>query len=213
MMRVSLFTINFKKMMAVGVAAMTLCLAGCGQADQVKTISKEGQTASEAGGATTEKGASNGETKTSSQSSASGEKKAAADGYFFDADGLTITTDIEMAPVLEVLGEPGKYFEAASCAFEGLDKYYTYEHFEIDTYPDGDKDYISAIVLIDDLVSTPEGITLGSTRDDVTAAYGENYTMNGSSFIYTKGTTHLTFVFQGNEVKNISYDTVKLDDQ
>ncbi len=209
MMRVNLFTINFKKVVVAGLAMSMLCLFGCGQGDQVKTISKQSQSTEAAKETATEK---NEEVVAETKVEEASIPENVTDGFYFDANGTNITTDIDFAPVLVALGEPNTYFEAASCAFNGLDKYYTYDHFEIDTYPDGDKDYISAIVLIDDIVSTPEGLSLGASRDDVIAVYGDSYVMNGSSFVYTKGTTHLTFVFEGNTVKNISYDTVKLDD-
>ncbi len=206
-MRVSLFTINSKKVLAAA-ALCAITLSGCGQADQVKTIDKQAQ----AGASTEAAGASEGEAAAATEEKADGTSEAATDGYYFETEGVTLTTDIEMAPVLEKLGDSNTYFEAASCAFNGLDKFYTYDHFEIDTYPEGDKDYISAIVLLDDIVSTPEGIAVGAGVDEVIAAYGEGFTRNGSSYIYTKGTTHLTFVCNGDTVTNISYDSTKLDD-
>jgi hypothetical protein len=208
MMRVNLFTINSKKILAVA-ALCAITLSGCGQADQVKTINKEAQAAA----STETAAAQEGNVEAQSSENAAGSSDAASDGYYFESDGVTLTTDIEMAPVLEKLGDSNTYFEAASCAFNGLDKFYTYDHFEIDTYPDGDKDYISAIVLLDDIVSTPEGIAVGAGVDEVIATYGEGFDRNGSSYIYTKGTTHLTFVCNGDTVTNISYDSTKLDDQ
>ena len=41
------------------------------------------------------------------------------------------------------------YFEAPSCAFDGIDKTYTYAGFELLTYPKDDKDYVSSVVLKD----------------------------------------------------------------
>lgn len=207
-MRVNLFTINSKTVVSTIVAMGLFLLVGCGQADQVKTISKQAQ----ADASTERVSSTDGAKESDNKESAQQEAEEIVDGYFFEVNGNSITTDMDMEAVLKVLGDPNQYFEAASCAFNGLDKYYTYDHFEIDTYPDGDKDYISAIVLIDDIVSTPEGIALGSQKEDVVATYGEDFEKNGSSYVYTKGSTHLSFVFEGDTVKNISYDTTKLDD-
>lgn len=207
-MRVNLFTTNSKTVVSTIIAMGLALLVGCGQADQVKTISKQTETESSMESASSADAVK----ESDKQESVQQEVEETMDGYFFEVDGNSITTDMDMEPVLSALGEPNQYFEAASCAFNGLDKYYTYDHFEIDTYPDGEKDYISAIILIDDIVSTPEGIAMGAQREEVVATYGEDFEKNGSSYVYTKGTTHLSFVFEGNTVKNISYDTTKLDD-
>ena len=62
----------------------------------------------------------------------------AAGAYVFTTgDGVTVSVDEDMAQVLTDLGEAQSYFEAESCAFEGLDKTYTYPGFVITTRPDG----------------------------------------------------------------------------
>ena len=47
----------------------------------------------------------------------------------------------------EKFGTEAEYSEVASCAFEGLDKTFKYEHYEITTYPDGEDDRIYSIYL------------------------------------------------------------------
>ena len=56
--------------------------------------------------------------------------------YVFRAGDTTVSIDQDMAEVLSALGEPKEYFEAESCAFEGMDKTYTYSGFVITTRPD-----------------------------------------------------------------------------
>lgn len=111
----------------------------------------------------------------------------------------------EFAPLLEFLGEPESYFEAASCAFDGLDKTYTYAGVEIITYPDEDVDYISSIRLLDDSVATPEGIAIGSTLDQVTEAYGEDYEELGMQYAYEDGDAQLIILFEGDKVLSVEY--------
>ena len=60
--------------------------------------------------------------------------------YVFRANGVNVSINDDMAGVLAALGEPQSYFEAESCAFEGLDKTYTYSGFVITTRPEGEKD-------------------------------------------------------------------------
>ncbi len=126
-----------------------------------------------------------------------------ADAFTFLSGDFAVSIDQDMADVLAALGEPQSYFEAASCAFEGLDKTYTYPGFSITTRPEGDKDYVNSILLTDDSVTTPEGVYIGSTRADVTAAYGDG---DGEAALsYTKGNTALTFILDGDTVLSIEY--------
>lgn len=77
----------------------------------------------------------------------------------------------EAAPILTALGEPSGYTEETSCAFDGVDKTYHYAGFYLCTYPLEGKDYIYSLWFSDDTVATPEGIRIGSTREDAERAY------------------------------------------
>lgn len=130
-----------------------------------------------------------------------------AGGYAFivsKAGGYTVSINDNMADVLAALGEPMKYFEAASCAFEGLDKTYTYSGFAITTRPDGGQDYVNSILLTDDSVATPEGVYIGCSADDVTAAYGEG-SRTENVISYTKGDSSMNFILEGDKVISIEY--------
>lgn len=133
---------------------------------------------------------------------------SASNGYSFTYNGTVIALNADMADVKAAIGEPVDYFESDSCAFQGKDKTYTYSSFVIKTYPDGDKDYVLSITLKDDTVATPEGISIGSDRQAVIDAYGEGED-TGSSLIYTKDSTTLTFLLDGNKVTQIDYTAVK----
>ena len=131
----------------------------------------------------------------------------AADTFIFEYDGIQMYVNQEAAEVLDALGEPASYFEAASCAFEGLDKMYTYSSFELDTYPEGDTDYISCIYFLDDMVETPEGISLYMTQADMEAAYGTDYEEANGAYVYTKGNGQLSFIIENDEIVVIEYKT------
>lgn len=133
-------------------------------------------------------------------------------GYIFTSEGVSLTTDIEAAKIIEKLGEPKNYFEAASCAFNGLDKVYTYAHFEINTYPDGDKDIISNILFLDDMVATTEGVSIGMTKDDMEAAYGKDYKEKAGMYVYTKDGMHLSFLVKDGVIASIEYGSAVLDE-
>lgn len=132
-------------------------------------------------------------------------KDKAYDGYTFELEGEKVELNAEMAPIVEALGEADSYFESESCAFQGLDKVYTYGSVVVTTYPESEVDYVYSIELKDDTVETPEGIFIGSTKDDVISAYGEDAEDSGSALIYTKGESQLNFLLDGDVVCNIVY--------
>ena len=121
----------------------------------------------------------------------------------FTYKGCPLPMNAEFGPLLDAIGEPDSYFEAASCAFDGLDKTYTYSGLEIITYPDNDVDYISSVRLLDGSVSTPEGVTIGSSQEDVTAAYGTDFEDMGTGYSYQDGDTILEVLFQDGAVVSV----------
>lgn len=137
------------------------------------------------------------------QTQDSGEKKET--GYTFEAGGVTMSVDMDTSEILDDLGEPSSTFEEPSCAAQGTAYIYTYPGFQITTYPDGEKNLIGYITLKDDTVSTPEGIDLSKTKEDVIAAYGEDYTGDDRQISYKKGDMTLNFIFEGDSLASIEY--------
>lgn len=168
---------NIKKTVSVVMLAGMLALAGCGS----KSDSDDNK-------------------QTTTESTSTQTTK----GYVFETNGTTISVDADMAPIVAALGEPTSYFEAASCAFEGLDKVYTYNGFEINTYPSGDKDLVSSIVLKSDSVTTKEGAYIGMTLDALKGIYSDAEEVNGSVTLEKDG-MKLLFIIDGGAVKSIQY--------
>ncbi len=125
--------------------------------------------------------------------------------YDFKYNDIIISTDDNMSELLSALGEPRAYDEAPSCAFEGLDKIYRYNGFEIRTYPDGKQDLVYQIIFLNDLVSTQEGIRIGSSRQDVISRYGDDYTDLGSGIVYKCANCNLQFIFRDGKVSSVIY--------
>ncbi len=134
-------------------------------------------------------------------------------GYVFEYNGVSIGMDMEATSIIKELGEPNDYFEAPSCAFEGLDKTYTYDSFEIDTYELEGKDYISCIYFRDDMIETKEGIRLFMTKEDMIATYGENYKEEFGMLVYEKEGMKLKFILTGDEITSIEYNSNVLEVQ
>ncbi len=145
------------------------------------------------------------ENTTPQESAQAGGGNTADTFVFATADGVEVAVNEDMADVLAALGQEQSYFEAESCAFEGLDKTYTYPGFVITTRPDGDKDYVNSIRLTDDTVSTGEGVYIGSSESDVTTAYGESSSDTEGMLSYTAGDVALNFILEDGVVTSIEY--------
>lgn len=194
-----------KKTVFLGLVAAAVLFVGCAAADEdVKIIEKDPVAAAAESNSEKEEEQQNTESDTSGAETASVESTDIK-GYVFDYNGIKLTADMNMKQVLDSLGEPLSYFEATSCAFEGLDKTYTYADFEIVTYPQGDDDLINSIYLLNNIVTTAEGIYIGSDRASVEAAYGSDYTETGSEMIYEKDGMQLRFIMADGKVTSITY--------
>ncbi|MCD7808767.1 MAG: hypothetical protein LUH02_05435 [Erysipelotrichaceae bacterium] len=129
-------------------------------------------------------------------------------GYVFEYNDIEIEMNEDTSLFLEDLGEELSYFEAESCAFEGIDKTYTYAGFQLITYPTDDEDYVSSIVLKDDTVSTSEGICIGDEKASVEETYGTDYEEDNGAYVYTKGDSTLQFIFEDDYVTAITYTAI-----
>lgn len=138
------------------------------------------------------------------QNNAGGEEHV-YEGYTFIHNGVSIQLNSLMAPVIEDLGKEDAYFESNSCAFQGLDKVYTYGSVVISTYPVDNVDYVYSIELKDDTVETPEGIYIGSSKEDVANAYGTPTNETETAYVYTKGESNLNIMFEDDAVVSIVY--------
>lgn len=134
------------------------------------------------------------------------------DDYVFEYGGVTIAPDMNTKEFLDALGEPLHYYEVKSCAFEGMDKIYTYTSFEVSTYPNGTEDLVSYIYFKDDTVTTQEGAYIGMSKADVIALYGGDYTESAGMHVYERGGMELRFIFENDSVVSIEYATTVLDE-
>ncbi len=192
-----------KKQIAVMVCVLALCAGGCGEARTIGSGSAQESTGETAalGAETAAQTATAGET--------AGSEQAAGDGYFFMAGNVKLAPDMYMDGLLEQLGDGYSYYEEESCAAQGTARFYTYSDYEIDTYPEGDKDRILYIILKTDNVKTPEGADLSMTKDQIISLYGDAYTEEGRQISYNKGNMRLAFIFhEDGSLASIEYDSL-----
>ncbi|MCM1264552.1 MAG: hypothetical protein NC313_17715 [Butyrivibrio sp.] len=197
-----------KKAIAIILTASLLLLSGCGSNGGERVIEGDVQTI-ESGNTQTQgtdtSAANTGSSDVKDDTQTESEQAlTAAKGYVFSYNGVSVTMDAEAAPIIAALGEPASYFEAASCAFEGLDKIYTYNGFELETYPTNDIDYVSTVILKDDSVSTAEGVCIGDSLEKMQQTYGDGEE-SGGIIIYVKDGMKLCFIVQADEIISIEY--------
>ncbi len=102
----------------------------------------------------------------------------------------------------EKCGQELQYSEVASCAFDGLDKTYTYENYEIKT---GSQDKITSIYFIDEGISTTEGVKITDTYDKMVQVYSNNFKNEDNKYIYEKGNTSIEFMVENDVITGIEY--------
>lgn len=175
------------KRMVIILVILVLLLAGCG---------KEGSKVEEA--------ENNGDIgKENEIDDSQGEE-----GFVFEYEGIRIPISSKAELSLKDLGKEVDYYQAESCAFQGLDKIYTYNNFELHTYEIDGVDHVYSIVFLDDIISTPEGISLGSSLEDLIDAYGEDYTQELGLYTYELDKVKLAFIIENDEVSSIEYSAV-----
>ena len=189
----------------VAVLLLALVVAGCGKEKAGDDVNNNQPTPVENQG--------NQGSEAKNEDKADTNKVTEPKGYVFEYNGVKIGMDMEAAPIISALGEADSYFEAPSCAFEGLDKTYGYGSFEIDTYEQDGKDYISTVFFCDDLIETPEGVCLFETKADMIKAYGEGFKEEFGMLVYEKDGMKLKFILEGDEITSIEYASTVLDVQ
>lgn len=165
---------------------------------------------SDDGGASSTGTASSSNSAASSETAASTEVDTSSNGdagmFTYQNFGFNLAEDI--SPALTALGEPVDYFEAPSCAFDGLDKIFYYSSVELRTYPVDEVDHLSEILLKDDTVTTAEGSYIGMSVDDMLEKQGSHYTQDGNQYTFPHGDSHLIFIADSEGVViAINYST------
>lgn len=133
--------------------------------------------------------------------------QAAPKGYGFTYNRVTVYMNSKASKFLEKAGTPKSKSESKSCAYDGMDRTYTYKDFIVKTYSKSKNgaEYINSIVLRTSKVSTKEGIKIGSSKNDVIDAYGRA-TARFGVYTYTKGKCKLMIEMDSKDkVSSITY--------
>ncbi len=128
-------------------------------------------------------------------------------GYTFTYNEVQFGVNIAVDGVIEDLGEPADKYTSESCAFGGKDTVYYYPSIEISANDENGYERIFSIYIKDDLVSTEEGISVGSTADAVKDTYGEpGDKSTENNYVYAKDGMSLSFIIKDGSVASILYN-------
>ena len=119
--------------------------------------------------------------------------------YMVSVRGTAVVLQEDMRDFVSALGEPDGYSAAKSCVEAGEDKIYVYGGITIYTYVTDGADRIT-LIEITGSESLPSGIHIGSTKADVIAAYGSDYTEEGTELLYETDGKTLGLQMEGDTV-------------
>jgi hypothetical protein len=132
-------------------------------------------------------------------------QKTTEEEYSFEINGLEITMGEMAEGFLTKTGTPKEQYSAPSCAFDGDDTVYDFGSYQITTYLSEGKEIFTGVYLLDDTVSTKEGIKIGSKLSEMLSVYGDKYQENYGAYTYSFGLTDLSFVIIDDVITSISY--------
>lgn len=188
---------------AFWVLSIVAVLASCGQTTPVANLPQE-ITVGADGSQSDDGGNKGNEAKQESESTESEKQNEEKGTFGFLYEGVTLIPGEVFDQ--SVLGEFSNVSEVPSCAFDGNDRVYNYELFELTAYIDGEEERIYSIYFNDPNLLTTEGLSMGDTVDDMKSLYGEEYKMVGTSYEYTRGDTVLSIIVNQNDaVTSIEY--------
>lgn len=124
----------------------------------------------------------------------------------FVYNNISVALDGSIEEAIAALGEPLDVKSELSCHGEGDDKTYTYDGFVVKSYPKDGVDRVLEVLINIAGIPTSKGIEIGSSLDDVIAAYGSSYNTIAKFYVYNAGGGKtLRFYIEDNTVAQIDY--------
>jgi hypothetical protein len=129
------------------------------------------------------------------------------EGYYFVYNQANVRLGYPMAEIVEGLGQEIDFYSYPSCFFDGDEKVYIYDGFEIASYMRdlSDIDRLYSITFLDDRVATVEGLHIGQSYEEMVGAYGREYEEIPGCYIYMQEGTALSFSVQDEIIISITY--------
>lgn len=129
-----------------------------------------------------------------------------AAGFSFAWNGTEFSVGDDAESVLADLGKANKVYQQNSLVFQGKYTVFSYDDFELSIFPDGIGNVISDIYIPSgSAASTPEGLHVGSTKEEMVRTYGPDFKKSGDVCRYTRGDSSLLVYLKGDAVDRIEY--------
>lgn len=131
---------------------------------------------------------------------------SAEENYLCELDGYAVRMGADASVAIPALGEYSDVKEAPNCLYDGYDKCYSYDGFKVTTSPNGKGgEIVTALEITSDVVSfQSSGVTIGSTADEVTAAFGTAAESAFGVWKYNLPNASMSVVLDGDTVTSIS---------
>lgn len=122
-------------------------------------------------------------------------------GYIVELDnGTTFVMGALADDIVAALGEPLSVTEAPSCVHEGMDKLYNFGSYTLTTSPGADGNArIQEISLISDAIALADGLSIGSDKATVEAAFGSEYTENFGVLQFSLDGAGVSVILDGDD--------------
>ena len=125
---------------------------------------------------------------------------------YINYNNVKIELGADATAVISSLGTPVSQSEMGACGDLGTVTKYVYDNIELFVLKSGDKATVDQITIKNDLVKTPEGVTIGTSKDDALNALGKSYAKCDDSEIrYTSGNKNLKLTLRDGAVVGINY--------
>ena len=172
---------------------IAVCFAGCGSSDSDSVVVDPNAGTSET------------QSADSSEEAMDTTVTEHEDVLYYESNGVKIRPYDLIEDVMAELGEPDGTFEAASCAYQGSDYFYYYDGFELTVNDLDDEKHVTVINVVDDTVSIPQGVKIGSTEEEMLACMGDDYTVETGVYRFAEDTTTLQIQIEEGSVVLIMY--------
>lgn len=126
--------------------------------------------------------------------------------FYVEYNGVKIELGEDASSLINSLGQPLSESEMGSCGDQGTITKYVYDSIELYLLKNGGKATVDHISLKNDLISTPEGVKIGSSADDVVKKLGNAHSKNDEKEIrYTSANKNIKFQLRDGSVTAIDY--------
>ena len=136
-----------------------------------------------------------------------GKQEAPAAHFSVTRAQTVIALDAPAAPVLEALGAPFGYGEQRGTSRKGVEKTYRFTGMDVRTYQGKDGERILNLLITDDSLETPQGISVGDTAAQVRACFGQDAIQGNRCTIQT-ASEKMVLLLENNLVASIQYSLI-----